>query len=79
MQHTRNIHTTTAWVLYGVITAHFVRALNFVDGCQHIQRRVQGQREDVAWHFALTPIARGVWRFALSLALALFHPRCCAR
>ncbi len=79
MQYARNIHTATAWVLYGVITAHFVRALYFVDGCEHIQRRVQGQRENIAWHFALTPIARGVWRFALLLALALFHPEYSAR
>jgi hypothetical protein len=42
MQHTRDIHPTTAWMLNGVVASHFVRALNFVDGCEHIQRRVQG-------------------------------------
>jgi hypothetical protein len=40
MQHTRDIYTATARVLYGVITPHFVRALYFVDGCQHIQSRI---------------------------------------
>ena len=65
MQHTRDIHAASAWMLNGVLAPHFVRALYFVYGCAYIQRRVQRQREDVAWHCALTPNARGVWRFAL--------------
>jgi hypothetical protein len=41
MQNSRYIDATTARMLYSVVASHFVRALYFVDGCEHIQRRIQ--------------------------------------